>query len=586
VAEAEAVRLFVARAQAVVPGFAVTAENAWAVAEVCRRLDGLPLALELAATRLTLLTPAGLLARMDGAAGGLSLLAGGPRDVPPRQQSLGATIAWSDGLLAPAERALFRRLAVFSGGCTLESAEAVVSVHSPPRRGPARPPRAGDPHAGDGCLDVLEGLQRLVDLHLLRRETGPDGEARFGMLRTVREYATARLAEHGEADPVREAHAVHFLALCEAAAPQLKGPAQRRWLDRLEREHDNVRAALAWWRGRGEAERALRLALAVERFWEVHGHIVEGRGWLESLLPAGGGRRRRGATTAWQRLRGRGLSVAGNFAFYKGEWEAMRALQEQGLAIAGEVGDRAGIAYALHGLGMAAARQGDLVAARRQYLESLAAARETGDGWAVARALHRLGALTRDEGELDGARALFELGLASARAAGERRIAALLLNSLAGLARRQGALDRADRRYQESLLSGTELGDRFGVAEALLGLGEVALDRGDLATARVRLRESLATMWSLGAMPDVMRCLEGFAALAGAEGRAERALRLDAAAGRLRAALALDRPNSLRRPPPLERALEAARRVLYLSHLGNYMPRQVSQHVVLTLVLV
>ncbi|MDP9371880.1 MAG: protein kinase, partial [Chloroflexota bacterium] len=254
----EAVTLFAERARAVRPDFALTDANASVVAALCARLDGLPLAIELAAARSRHLAPAALLARWERR---LPLLAGGPRDLPERQRTLRDAIAWSHDLLTPAEQALFRRLAVFAGGFTLEAAEAVCL-----------PP-------DDERTAIADGVWALADKSLLRREDAPDGEAHFGMLETIREFGLEHLAASGEETAVRQAHAAYVLALVERAEPALTGPEQGIWFDRLEIEHDNLRAALAWTLDRRAADVALRLGAAPWRFWSARGYLAEGRGW-------------------------------------------------------------------------------------------------------------------------------------------------------------------------------------------------------------------------------------------------------------------------------------------------------------------
>ena len=272
-AQSEAVALFVERARGVAADFALTDEHAPAVAALCRRLDGLPLAIELAAAHTRLLPPRALLARLEGPSGdtALGLLADGPRDAAARQRTLRATIAWSYDLLPPAPQAVFRRLGVFAGGCTLEAAEAVA---------------AGADRGADPGLDVLSAVRSLVASSLVRREELPDGEVRLVLLRTIREFALEALASCGEALATRRAHAAYVLALAEQAAPHVQGAAQARWLRRLETEHDNLRAALRWLADAGEAERGLRVSNALLWFWFNRGHWREGRAWLERFLEA------------------------------------------------------------------------------------------------------------------------------------------------------------------------------------------------------------------------------------------------------------------------------------------------------------
>ena len=259
----EAVGLFVERAQAVKPDFKVTNESAPAVAEICVRLDGLPLAIELAAARITMLPPRAMLQRLSSR---LKLLTGGARDLPERQRTLRATIEWSYALLDEGEQVLFGRLAVFSGGRTLEAIEAICDAE------------------GDLPVDAFEGVSSLLDKSLLRQEEGPNGEPRFVMLETVHEFAREKLRQSAEAEEIKRVHAEYFLTLAEEAYPELRGPDQLEWLERLEAEHDNMRAALSWALERKEAEVALRLGGALWWFWSVRGYHSEGRRWLEAAL--------------------------------------------------------------------------------------------------------------------------------------------------------------------------------------------------------------------------------------------------------------------------------------------------------------
>jgi non-specific serine/threonine protein kinase len=515
----DAVALFIQRARAVRPDFRVTDENGPAVAAICARLDGLPLAIELAAARSTVLPPQALLARLGNR---LATLTGGARDLPERQQTLRRTIDWSHDLLDAEERVLFRRLAVFAGGCTPEAAEAVCA--------------AGDDLAGPPPGAVLDGLAALVDQSLVQREAGGDAlgrEPRLVLLETVREYAQERLAAAGEAAALERRHAAHYLALAEAAEPEVKRADQAAWLARLEREHDNLRRALAWAASEGQRGGApvavawgLRLAVALARFWEFRGHGREGRAWLTRLLALPG-------AAAHPALRGRALARAGYLAQGEGDYAVARAQLAEGLAAARAGGDRAGAAFALFGLGQLAQWQGDPAAARPLLEESLALARALGDGWAVARALANLGELALDEGDLPGARARLEEGAAVARAAGELRILSTLVVDLGSLALREGDAARATGRYEEALAAKRALGDRYGAAGALRLLGRVAADRGDYATAGRCAADALRISVDLGNTAGVIAALGGLARVAARLGAPERALRLGGAASRL-----------------------------------------------------
>ena len=324
------VALFVMRARTVRTDFTLTAQNAAAVREICRRLDGLPLAIELAAARTRLLPPEALLARLSDR---LALLVGGARDLPARHQTLRATIEWSHGLLAEAEQILFRRLSVFAGGCTLEAAEKVCTP------------------AGDLSLDVLDTLQLLVDSSLVRPEAQPDGHPRVGMLDTVRAYARERLEASGEAAAVRRQHVAYFLGLAEAAERLLRGPDQAASLDLLEWEHDNLRAALRWAIDSADHEMELRLAGALGRFWLVRGYLTEGDRWLADALVRGSGES--------PEVQAKALNGAGNLAGNRGDVERATALHERALSLRRTTADQASIGQSLHNLGGVAVLQGN-----------------------------------------------------------------------------------------------------------------------------------------------------------------------------------------------------------------------------------
>ena len=354
---AEAVRLFTERAQAVRPGFRVTGENAGAVGEIAARLDGLPLAIELAATRTKVLTPGQMLPRLEQR---LTVLTSGARTLPERQRTLRAAIAWSHDLLDGAERRWFARLSVFAGGWTLESAEAVCD-----------PDELG--------LDALTALASLVDQSLVRRVDAAGGGARFSMLETIREFGQERLAAGGDLDLIRGRHSRHFLDLAEEAEPHLTADDQGAWLDRCDAEHANLRAALRWAIDAGEADRAQRAAGALWRFWQRRGHLAEGRRWLEEVLalPSGQGR-----TPA----RAKALAGAGGLAWWQEDIAAARAWYLEELAIERQLGDPARIAEALYNQAFVAGAGGDFDAAGRLFQESVDLSRQAGDEAGLARA--------------------------------------------------------------------------------------------------------------------------------------------------------------------------------------------------------
>jgi predicted ATPase len=472
----EAVRLFAARAGAADGDFAVTAETAGAVAEVCVRLDGLPLAIELAAARVRLLPPAALLARLGRR---LPVLTGGARDAPARQQTLHATIAWSHDLLPPAEQTLFRRLAVFAGGCTLAAAE-VVCAGSP-----------GD--MADAPVDVLAGVGALLDKSLVQhRETTSDPTApRLAMLETIREFALERLDAAAEAEALRERHARFYLALAEAAAPELRGPGQVPWLDRLEAEHANLRQALDWWEARGAAAEGLRLASALNGFWHWRGHPGEGRArlaaWLARPAPPGG-----------EAARAEALRMAGALAYLQGDHAAARPHLEASAALRRALGDRRGLARSLTTLTLVALREDD-PAARALAEEAVACARAAGDRAALAHALHALGPAVRrtDPG---AARAALEESLALFPDLGAPFMYSSLLNGLANLDRAAGAPAAARRRYEAALAIRREHVDQRGLAVVLHNLGILGLLEGDAPQAAAQLREGLALFRAVGSV--------------------------------------------------------------------------------------
>jgi predicted ATPase len=470
-----AVSLFLERARAVRPDFALTSENAAAVAEICVCLDGLPLAIELAAARLRIFTPNLLLARLENR---LEVLTGGPRDLPARQQTLRDTIQWSYDLLNEAAQTLFRRLSVFEGGCSLEAAEAVC---------------------GDNVLDLLT---RLVEESLVLYEEPPVhaartggaarvpsrvergcGEGRYRLLEMIREYAREQLAASGETDTLREQHARFFLSMAEKAEPELAGPDQGRWLDRLEREHDNLRAALAWSLESGDSELGLRLSSALEWFWYTRGHVKEGRTRLMRLLAEPGA----AAPTA---VRARALSTAGLLTSKQGDLKSARDLLEESLALWRRLEDRGGIAKVLLELGWMAVPQGDQATARPLAEESLALRRELGEPRGLAEAL-ALAARVRGEAGDPSARGLLEESIAICRALGDQGGTLRGLETLAHWAMDAGNLDTACCLYEEVLAVATELGDRPRVAWALVGLGRVAQEQEDLATACAFFERSL-----------------------------------------------------------------------------------------------
>jgi predicted ATPase/class 3 adenylate cyclase len=441
----EAVRLFTERAQAVRPGFELTEQNAPAVAEIATRLDGLPLAIELAATRTKVLTPAQLLPRLQRR---LTLLTGGARTLPDRQRTLRGAIAWSYDLLAAPERRLFARLSVFAGGWTLASAEAV-----------------GDPEALG--LDPLQGLTSLVDQSLVTRAEAAGRDPRFTMLETIREFGRERLAATGELEPVARRHAGHFLALAVAAEPHLAGAAQGEWLDRCEQEHANLRAALRWAVEAAETDRAQEAAGAIWRFWQQRGHLTEGRRWLEELLALPSGQ---GPTPA----RAKALAGAGGIAWWQEDIAAARGFYGEALAIERTLGDPAGVAQALYNQAFVVAAGGDFDGAFGLFEESRELARQAGDEPAVARAEWMLAIRDLAAGAWDRPLAIAEQAVDRWRRIGDRLQMGDGLVWLAVVYARAGRPADARSAVGEALRLFREVDSPMGILSVILGLSYLA----------------------------------------------------------------------------------------------------------------
>ena len=501
----EAVRLFIERAKDVKPDFRVTNENAPAVAEICVRLDGLPLAIELAAARIRLLPPQALLGRLQSR---LKMLTGGAKDVPARQQTLRSTIEWSYDLLGTAEQKLFPRLAVFAGGCTLEAVEAVCNP--------------GQDVLEELEIDTLDGVSSLVDKSLLRQEEGAEGEARFVMLETVREYARERLHESGEEDAVRRLHANFFLAMGEEVQSKLTGPDQVTWLKRLEPEHDNMRAALAWsWEEvtpngpPRDVEVGARLAIAWYYSWYRDRSLSEGREWFERALV--GLERTEGPEHA--SARATVLLGAGLVAMHQGDVTTARPRLEASVEVWRALGDKRGLARALIVLGATAVNQGDEQAALLALEESQVLARELGEKPIYLGALMRLGDLALGRGDYAMARSRYEEYLTLQRQAGHTWGIAHGLNNLGEIARCEGDYGRAELLYNESLSLFREVGATREIPRLIHNLGYVAQQQGDYNRAAARFKESLTLFQELGNKRGAAECLAGLGGVAGAQGQ-------------------------------------------------------------------
>jgi predicted ATPase len=574
----ESVRLFIERAQAVKADFTVTNQSAPAVAEICHRLDGLPLAIVLAAARVKLFSPQALLARLEHR---LQVLTGGARDLPARQQTLRNAIAWSYDLLDQSAQTLFARLAVFVGGCTPAAAVAVCNA------------------SGDLPLDMLDGLALLVDNSLLQREEGIDGEPRFVMLETIREYALERLEASGEAEAVLQQHANYYLAVAQAAELRLYGADQLTWLERLETEHDNLRAVLMWSQMAEErAEVGVRLTEALWWFWFVRGHLREGRAWLEQVLARSHISTAARATAllgagwlaiehhdsmravtlleeslALHRELGDRRGVAWSLSFLGRATSGEQAitLHEESLALHRQLGDRRGLAWSLIGLGREAWLQHEPMRAAALFEEGLTLHRELGDmrniAWSlwflgvvtteperavalleeslvlhrklgdqqgITSALNRLGWLAHNQRDDGRAGMLFTEVLALTREWGDKREIAWSLNAMGELARFRGDDAAARVYYDESLALRREFLDKEGIAMVLHNLGYVAQHQGDYGQATALFAESLIMCQEHEDLAGVGNCLDGLAGVAAVTGQPKRAARLVGAADALR----------------------------------------------------
>jgi non-specific serine/threonine protein kinase len=521
-----AVRLFRDRARAVRPAFVVDGHNADDVVAICRRLDGLPLAIELAAARVTMFPPHALLGRLTRR---LALLTDGAQDQPERLRSLRAGISWSYELLSPDERRLFRRLAVFAGGCTLAAAEAVA------------------PDPGAASFDLVAAL---VDKSLLQPEAAGGDEPRFAMLETVREYALEQLGAAGEATEAHRAHAGWFRALAERAEPGLRGPDQQHWRDVLEADLDNLRAALGWTLHAddpGDADQGVLLVGALWYFWFQRGLTGEARRWLALAL----------ARAPQGRPRAQALLGAGTLAWRQGDLAAARTLLEESAVLWRGQDDPGGLAEALHVLGHVRFDQRDHLAARTLFEESLQAYRRAGDTTGSLPLLGDLGLVAYHEGADAAADGILRESLALYREHGLKDRVAGALNLLGDLAQLAGDHELAGARYQESLAVWRELRGTPGIASALHKLGQVSRSTHDLVTARARLAESLALQRDLGNRQGVAECLAALGGTATASGHPERAARLFAASSALLASIGV--PLAPVDQAALARDLDAAR---------------------------
>ncbi len=541
-----AVALFVERAREARPDFTLTSENAAPIVEICQRLDGLPLALELAAAVLSLLPPAALLARLERR---LPLLTRGARDLPERQQTLRNTIAWSYDLLEAGEQQLFRRLSVFAGGFTLEVVQAVCVFEAFETSSPAQ--------TDDGA--VLEQLAHLLDKSLVQAQQSTGGEPRFSMLETIREYATEQLAASGEQAALQQRHAHYFLKLAEEVEPNLSSPEGDIWLERLEREDANLRAALAWSKANQDAvETGLRLAGVLYYYWFLLGSLREGRTWLEEMLA-------RTASTERSAARGRALLGAGMLAWAEGDYEAASPCAEESLSIVREAGDKRLTGWAESVLGLIRFGQGNTVAARPLLEESRTLFKDLGDVWNEAFALYALGSVVYGSGNPAAARAFYEESLRLFQEQGDVHCswyASLVLSSLQVVVSTQGDQELARFLDQQLQPLMQRARNRGALMLFLINIGDIWLHRwGDQQQAKVLYRESLRLWRNLQRVEQgigIVKGLAGLAEVAAAQGQAERAGRLFGAAARLLPSTSSYREEVNRRIAAARAQLDAA----------------------------
>jgi len=573
-----AVQLFVERAKAVKPGFVLDASNVAEVVAICRRLDGLPLAIELAAARVRILTPAALLARLDQR---LAILTGGARDLPARQQTLRATIEWSHDLLEPPERALFARLGVFAGGCSFEAAEAICGA------------------AGGLEIDLFDGVASLVQKSLLRQVEGPGGEARFTMLQTILEFAQERFRELPEAAELRRVHAETFLDLAEAA--DWSDPSREvDFLDRLEADHANLRLSVDTYQGQGEegvAER-LRLVSALAYFWWVRGHLTEGRQMIDRALAAPG--------AGDPQDRAGALSGAALLAESQGDLEQAEGLHTEALELCRQAGDANGIARALSDLGMIARQRGDLETARSRHKEALEAWRSAGDAAGIATAildlaglrllagdyngaepelleslrlfqqikdesgaasaLQTLGVLASATGDFATAAARFEKSLSLWRILSNQQMIATDLANLGEAQHLSGSLDDAEVLYRQALALFETIGDPGGEGYVRSQLGLLVLDQGNAEEASARLLEGLRLRWNAGERGAAADTLEALAEACWRLGDTDFATTL------LRTATTLREETGIARPPVYTRRYQEMLQALVNSNQPTEAP--------------
>jgi tetratricopeptide (TPR) repeat protein len=521
-AQMDAITLFVRRTQAINAEFTLNDSNARSVAEICVRLDGLPLAIELAAARTRLFPePATLLAHLREP---LPLLVGGRRDAPARQQTLRNAIQWSHDLLTSDEQRLFRRLAVFAGGASVEAVEEVCDA--------------------DHGIDVPSALTDLIEQGLVRSTAGPYAEPRVDLLQMIREFALERLKANDEATLMQQRHAAWCLALAEQADASMQGAARVQWLDQLESEHDNMRAALEWSLDQPDGDFPLRLASEMRPFWQTRGYLREGFQWLERALARG--------DSATPAIRATALFDMGRLAFDLGDYARAPEWFEASLQLRRELDDKPGIIQSLTNLGLAIVARGQYARARMLHEEAMTLSYDIGDAQGVTTALYRLGSLALEEGDLARARALYLESFEKMPGQEDSLFVANLHFMLGVTARLEGEGMAATESVEKSLAVFRRVGNKMGVANALLELGHAIRLSGNDEQAEQYYAEALVLFREMESRPGMVEGLEGLAGIAAAHGRAERAAILIGAASTWRKIL--EHPFA---PPPDRFAQEA-----------------------------
>ncbi|HXJ89181.1 MAG TPA: tetratricopeptide repeat protein [Candidatus Binatia bacterium] len=504
-AENPSITLFAQRAQAVKPDFQLTAENASIVADICSRVDGLPLAIELAAARVKMLPLSAILARLESR---LQLLTAGPRDLPERQQTLRNTIDWSYGLLTEPEQKLLRRLSVFWGGCTLEGAEAVCNTKD------------------DLGAEIFELMSSLIDRSLIQQRQQNDLEPRFRMLETIREYSFERLQQSGEEAATKRSHAAYCLILAEEGNPELSETERAAWLTRCDVEHDDFRAALDYLFQIRDLDWGFRFCTALFRFWDMREHSAEGRTWLERIIELAG--------TDYPRERAKACLFLAAFTTAQGDYRSAAHFSELGRSLFEELNDPWGVALSWNASAIRARDQGDYVTAQTNFEKSLTFFRTMSDRVATARCLHNIGNVSKIRGDYARARMALTEAMQIFEELGDSSGAAWALNQQADVARDQGDLPGARALYERALLAFRGAQERWGQARSLADLGTIACELGEHSSAFANFRESLEIFSSLEHRRGIARVLEGLACYASSREDSRRALHLVAAASHLR----------------------------------------------------